>query len=98
MTVWIKQGVMGDLSPQMSKGLKKIADVFAKEYAQHLYVTSMREGNHQPGSFHYRGDAVDIKAMDCEKKHLQNTLGSDFDVVQFTASGSVYFHVEYDPK
>ena len=61
MTVWIKQGVCGDLSQQAQKGLGKVALLYHRNNIQDLYVTSIREGNHSFGSLHYRGDAFDIR-------------------------------------
>jgi hypothetical protein len=90
MTVWYKQGVCGDLTNKCRKALGKVA----KHAGGDLYITSIRDGNHMPGSLHYDGNAFDVSKGWFSKKSLKKVLGKDFDVVEH----STHFHIEYDPK
>ncbi len=94
MTVWFKQGVIGNLSQHAQKGFGKVAQLHAMA-DKDLFVTSLREGNHSPGSFHYNGNAFDFrKIREVTKAMIVNALGKNYDVVEH----STHFHVEYDPK
>ena len=95
MTVWIKQGCIGQLTPRCQKAQGKIHDHYYKNYGIDLYVTSKRDGNHISGSLHYIGDAFDIAR---DKQHdpvrIKSLLGEDFDVVPYEG----HIHIEYDKK
>jgi len=93
MTVWIKQGVIGDLQSIARKGLGHVAKLYGSA-GHDLYITSLREGNHSAGSFHYDGLAFDIKPGKINIKEIRKVLGPDWDVVDETN----HFHCEYDPK
>lgn len=94
MTVWIKQGVLGDLTTTARKGLGKVETLYSSK-GYDLYITSLREGNHSPGSLHYNGNAFDIRKVDkISATDIQNVLGKDWDVV----SEPSHMHIEYDPK
>jgi len=49
MTVWYKQGVLGDLQPVARKGLGRLAELL-ESYDRDIFVTSLRDGNHSAGS------------------------------------------------
>jgi len=94
MTVWYKQGVLGDLQPVTRKGLGRIAKLFETE-DHDLFVKSLRDGNHMAGSLHYDGLAFDIE--DDPKFQLQeirDALGTGWDLVP----ENDHIHCEYDPK
>ena len=94
MTVWYKQGVVGDLQPVARKGLGRVARLF-ETGGDDLFITSIRDGNHMAGSLHYDGLAFDIR--DNPKYPLlevRQTLGSGWDLVP----ESDHLHCEYDPK
>ena len=98
MTVWYKQGVIGDLKIPASKALRHVAHVFKRIAAQDTYVTSLREGNHSAGSLHYIGCAFDVRppqknAAECWKE-LKIIFGSRYDLVD----EKNHWHIEYDPK
>jgi len=95
MTVWYKQGVIGDLQPIARKGLGRVASLL-KLHKSDLHITSLRDGNHRAGSLHYDGLAFDfIKHgnQGYNKSDIQKILGSDWDVVNETT----HIHCEYDP-
>lgn len=93
MTVWIKQGVIGDLQPVARKGLGRVAKLY-KFNRQDLYVTSIRDGNHSDGSLHYDGLAFDVRPNDqISTKAIKEVLGPDWDVVNEVN----HVHCEYDP-
>ena len=94
MTVWYKQGVIGDLQPIARKGLGKVADLYA-EVEEDLFVTALRDGNHKAGSLHYDGLAFDIRRHYKQlKTSIKVKLGSNWDVIY----ESNHIHCEYDPK
>ena len=94
MTVWYKQGVLGDLQPVARKGLGRVARLFETK-DDDLFITSLRDGNHLAGSLHYDGLAFDMAddpgyLID----EIRFVLGPDWDVVD---EGN-HIHCEYDPK
>jgi len=94
MTVWYKQGVVGNLQPIARKGLGKVADLY-KGIGEDLFVTSLRDGNHSAGSLHYDGLAFDIrKHINQLLPSIKTSLGDNWDVVY----ESDHIHCEYDPK
>ena len=94
MKVWIKQGVCGDLQPIARKGLGRATDMFHK-HGESIYITSLRDGNHIPGSLHYDGLAFDIlPPLTFDFSELAAALGSDWDVI----NEDTHIHCEYDPK
>ena len=94
MTVWIKQGVQGNLQPIIRKAFGRVAN-YLSQMGEDTFITSIRDGNHLSGSLHYDGLAFDIRLS----KHLnfavlRDILGDGFDIV-FEAT---HIHIEYDPK
>ena len=94
MTVWYKQGVMGCLQNPTRKGLGRVADLYESR-GQDLFVTSLKEGNHSPGSLHYDGFAFDIrKHEDIPLSAIKEVLGPEWDVIE----EPTHIHCEFDPK
>ena len=93
MTVWRKQGVIGDLAPIAQKGLGKVASLYEIN-GEDLYITSIREGNHSPGSFHYIGQAFDFRRGGITLEAVRGALGDKWDVLN---SSHGTFHAEFDP-
>jgi len=94
MTVWLKQGVIGDLHPKAQKAFGIIERLY-KDRGLDFYVTAIRDGNHMAGSFHYIGLAFDFrKAPGISRKMIQGNIGVDYDVIEH----ATHIHVEYDPK
>ena len=59
-----------------------------------MFITSIRDSLHLPHSFHYIGDAVDIRRPEKVSIHeIRNVLGNYFDVVEKPS----HFHLEFDP-
>ncbi len=100
MSVWFKQGVTGELKPVAQKGLGRLGKLYEMHH-QDLFVTSIRDGLHHPGSFHYIGLALDFRGNEkVTELEIKTTLGSDWDVVPYMDSrGNIgHVHAEYDPK
>ena len=94
MTEWVKAGVMGDLNHQAQKCKGRIIRLYEANGVD-FFLTSVREGNHGPGSFHPIGDAFDFRYGDgISNEQITETAGPGFDIV-FHKS---HIHVEYDPK
>ena len=95
MTIWIKQGVTGDLMPIVQKALGRVAELY-KNNKRSTYITSIREGNHMSGSFHYIGMAFDIACQGISKIEIQSVVGPGFQVIEYKILD--IFHVEYDSQ
>jgi len=74
------------------KGLGRVAHAY-EGHGHDLYVTSIRDGNHSPGSLHYVGLAFDIQPG-IEIHLIKQVLSPQWDVVD---EGN-HIHCEYDPK
>lgn len=94
--VWIKQGVMGHMSNPMRKGFGRVAHKCYWNKGKDIYITSIGESNHDPGSLHYDENAVDIKRNGAHIKDIKEALGPDFDVIEYYDMD--IFHMEHDPK
>lgn len=76
------------------------------EYNTELVVTSCNDSRHGYGSFHYQGDAVDIRTKNLpdeptkvEVRNLLNQSLPDFDVVlEGLATDNEHIHIEWHPK
>ena len=99
MTVWIKQGVVGDPSREMLRARGRLHQ-FYQHRGYDLFVTSTRDGNHSAGSFHYRGDAEDYryppsgKFSKDEREAVKQVVGQGYDIVFHNS----HIHIEWDPK
>lgn len=71
---WIKQGVEGDLRPEARRGFTKVARLY-HSLGKDFFVTSVREGNHTPGSLHYQGLAFDFLQKGVPKYKIEQALG-----------------------
>lgn len=93
MCIWYKQGVYGELTPETAEGLRKTERLYANG-GDDVYVTSIRDSSHGPGSFHPHGRAWDMRPGKISREELQSYLGAKFQVID----ESNHRHVEYDPK
>lgn len=96
------------LSPNVS-GIESTVDSVYNETVGHdAQVTSATDGTHGTSSFHYDGNAVDVRTWDpaaapgtqlpsAEREELaarlRDALGPDYDV----AAEPDHIHIEYDP-
>ena len=96
MTIWIKQGVLGHLGPQMRRCKSRLVKLYS-DHGKDFLITSICEGNHDPASCHYEGCALDFKRQGVSKAEITKAAGPGFDTVEYTDSRDI-FHVEYDPK
>jgi len=95
MTVWLKQGVLGNLSPDMRRAKGRLITLY-KNNGFDFFITSIGEGEHMANSCHYEENALDFKRKCIPKKDIVETLGKGFDVVDYDKLD--IFHVEWDPK
>lgn len=97
----LKSGVrIYGLKPEILFAMN-VADGLAAKRDVDLVITCVSEGQHKPGSLHYKGLAFDLRTRDWDKifcdafvAELRAALGSDFDVVPEES----HCHVEFDPK
>ena len=92
MTVWYKDGVVGDLQPVAQKGLGRIDRANPEPKT---FVLSTRDRTHMSGSFHYIGMAFDLEPIRIWLKiDYLNVLGPGWQVIV----KKKYVHCEYDPN
>ncbi|KKM78649.1 hypothetical protein LCGC14_1357890 [marine sediment metagenome] len=96
MTVYYKDGVVGDLQPVAQKGLGRLDRAHSARVRSALtIVTSKRDGNHMAGSFHYIGLAFDVRPFEgWDKARYLKAFGHGWQVIV----NNDYVHCEYDPK
>lgn len=91
---WYKEGVYGKLNYIAAQGLRRVKKLFASKN-EDIYITSVQEGTHSPGSLHPLGDAWDQrKNRNVSIAEIKAYAGQDFDVVEERD----HVHIEYDPK
>ena len=93
--VWIKQGVLGRLSPDMRRVKGRLVALYFGQ-GKDFYITSLCEGNHMSNSCHYEGDAIDFKRQGMPAYKIELAAGESCDVVEYTDERDI-FHVEFDP-
>jgi D-alanyl-D-alanine dipeptidase len=86
------------IRPEMVVALM-VAQKLYREHNNDLVVTSVMEGQHQFGSLHYTGCAVDLRLPNVTHPQvlvaeLADRLGADFDAVL----EDTHVHVEFQPK
>jgi hypothetical protein len=88
------------VQPEILLGLVILERLFAR-YRVDLVVTSLLDGEHMPGSLHYKGLAADVRSREVDVtlraqllREARVALGPDFDFIL----ESDHFHLEFDPK
>lgn len=97
----LKTGVLIEgLCVEMALGAMIVHSVF-QHYGFDTVITSVKDGNHMPGSLHPSGRACDFRTRHIPPGKLDeiidtvnSALSSEFDVVK----ESNHLHVEYDVK
>lgn len=99
MIVSIKPGVrVRGLSNELLLAIIIAESVF-QETESSMTITSLTDGKHSVSSYHYTGDAVDLRlpstvTRDQLLAQLKKALGTDYDVILEVD----HIHIEYDPK
>lgn len=101
----LKPGVkLRGLVPQMVVALLIIHDLYA-HYGVELVVTSANDSQHKSDSFHYAGQAVDLRTKTFQQSkallvaQIKEAVGPDFDVLlENEGTDNEHLHIEYDPK
>lgn len=103
----IKEGVkLEGLTPEILLGLSIVEKVFEK-YGIEVVITEATGGDHQQGSLHYQGKALDIRSKHIfeyalKEKILEKCrqkLGVSFDMIlEGFGEDREHFHVEFDPQ
>jgi hypothetical protein len=91
-----------DMHEKTIKAAEVSEQVFKTLFPDKAFViTSVFDGRHKAGSFHYKGQAFDQRSRELNQEEigrylieLRKALGNDFDVL-FEID---HFHIEYDPK
>ena len=81
-----------------------VAEVLER-YGADLWITSARDGEHKEGSFHYSGEAFDVRSKHLPRyvklevlEELRAALGNEFDVLfEYQGMPNEHFHIEHDP-
>ncbi len=81
-------------------GMQMAARAFAEMGQKEMWITSVTDGTHKKGSFHYVGLAFDVRTRmfaeaEVEKLAdvLKRILGNEWDVVV----EATHIHIEFDP-
>ncbi len=94
------------LDTLLLRGLVALAEMFERAGVPELTITSVNDGTHKVGSFHYTGLAVDIRSkvidpavVERVRKHFLDLYDFDFDLI-WESRGLVneHLHLEYDPR
>ncbi len=97
----IKKGVEAQgLQPEILLAIMEAREVY-RDLDAELIITSLLDGKHMKGSFHYKGLAVDLRTRHLSKTdralaaaRIRLALGPEYDVVL----EKTHIHLEYDPK
>jgi hypothetical protein len=96
------------VQPPIVRILCGIANVAAVLTVPEVVITSVNDGTHKPGSFHYRDAAVDVRTKNFPDEPtkllflamLKQELGdTDFDFLYEDPGGpNQHIHIEHDPR
>ena len=107
MAVYVKIDVHGleNLHPTLWKLHGYIQSQYEKK-GKDVHITSIGEGIHRNGSFHYIGRAIDFRREGFTKRDIRSMINdwcqrygynpNDFDLLEYQIKG--IFHLEFDPK
>ncbi len=103
MAIFYKQGALGRLSREATRGRGKLGAYFESRDLD-LLITSIRDGYHSHGTLHWGGDAFDFRRYGYTKKghyvvvtldQCRDALGPGWQVMD-SRDGAT--HAEYDPQ
>lgn len=112
LAMQFKPGVVLSLAPEMARALPAIEQAHLDaQLGRGAVVTSARDGQHETGSLHYVGLAVDLRANDLTAERLaalvlalRNRLNGSPDadrpfqvVPEYLGTDRQHVHVEYQP-
>jgi len=93
--------------PELLRAMATAVEVWEMLGIPELVITSINDGQHMKGSFHYVGKAFDARTHNVREAgkdpemltaHLRASLGGDYDVIlEFVGEDKEHVHVEYDP-
>lgn len=99
MSIRFKDFTIKTLDP-MLRILLEAEDVFRLRGLE-CVITSLNDGKHMKGSFHYKDKAIDLRIIHAKKEQwkpiadeIRLRLGQKYDIVL----ESDHIHIEYDPK
>lgn len=89
----------------MAVAMRVVEEVF-DEFGYPAWISSGNDGEHKPGSFHYKDAALDFRIRHVPEakrtaivKALYARLWPQFDVLwEDRGKANEHLHVEYDPK
>jgi hypothetical protein len=88
------------IQPGILKAFARIEEVY-QHFGEEAVITSLNDGNHMKGSFHYKGLAIDLRTryfdyptIEMVMIELKLKLGDEYDIIFETN----HIHIEYDPK
>ena len=91
--VWFRQGVLWDLISEAHEGFRQVV----KAAKEDIYVTSGRDGQHLPHSFHYTGRAWDMSKSGFTKTRLLKILNGINPKHRWQViDHGTWFHIELD--
>lgn len=92
----------GGVQPEILLALLIAEPIWKQFGAPELWVTSLTDGTHKAGSFHYAGKAVDLRVKNLPvatweqaRASLAAAVGPQYDVL--LELDPPHIHVEFDP-
>lgn len=92
--------------PELLRAIATAIEVWEMLGLPELVITSINDGQHMKGSFHYKGEAFDGRTHNIREAgkdpemaaaHLRAALGEDFDVLlENVGKDTEHIHVEHD--
>jgi hypothetical protein len=102
-----KAGVdMCGIRPELSLALVVCDQTFENKGVYEMVITSLKDGTHMPGSWHYSGWAADLRSKNVgstEHKNiileaLRSALGPQWEVIlESLGKPNEHFHIEPSP-
>jgi len=97
----LKDGVVWDgVDPEFKETLLTDVITIFDDLKKDMVITSLNDGKHMQGSYHYKGLAADFRIWNLSpyrpidvRDMIQELLGKDYDVVL----EKDHIHLEYDP-
>ena len=108
MNLLFKPGVkVEQVNARLLVGLAELATVLGEEAQVNvIMVTSVNDGKHKKGSFHYTGNAVDVRCRFFKDEDIRRAVDrfnilhdAEFDLIWEDNGGpNEHLHLERDPR
>jgi len=104
----LKAGVdMKGIQPELTLALVIVDQVFEDNGIFDTVITSMKDGTHKPGSWHYSGWAADLRSKHIGAltqkniilEKMKQVLGAQWEVfLEYPNGNNEHYHIEPSPQ